>query len=254
MLAFAALLKYTVVLLQLVFVFSVGEIYMQILDTVFTYVVTLFEVIIQTLWLDPAVWDTLNNSGMRGWLVAGVVFLAGVSTLLGQSVILFVNRVRKGRFFFSLAVNGLLYIFQFLVWGVVISLVARFLFQATPPAGTVVLLIGLSTAPYVLGFLVLMPYLGPFIGKVLNVWVFLLQVVMIEGAFGVEFIPGLISVGLGWLVMLLMTNTIGKPVIALRNKIWQKVTGTSMDVTAQDILLQFSGAGAASQPSQGGQQ
>ena len=86
-------------------------------------------VIGQTLRFDPAVWDTLMESGMPGEIVVGIVFLGGASTLLGQSVVLFLNRVRKGRFFFSLVVNGLLYLLQFTVWGIVICVVARFLFE-----------------------------------------------------------------------------------------------------------------------------
>lgn len=225
---------------------------MQLIDTLVTYFVTLFQVIAQTLRLDPTVWDTLMNSHMEIWIVVGVLFLAGASTLLGQSVVLFINRVRKGRFLFSLAVNGLLFIFQFIVWGLVIGLVARLLFRENPPLGSIVLLVGLSTAPYVLGIFVLIPYMGPFIGKVLNVWVFLIEVVMIQHAFDAGFIAALIAVGLGWLAMLAVTNTIGKPVIALRNKIWQRVTGSPMDVSAQDILLQFSSVQEPAEAAEGG--
>ena len=153
---------------------------MELLNTIFTYFITLIHVIGQTLRLDPAVWDTLMQSGMPGEIVVGIVFLGGASTLLGQSVVLFLNRVRKGRFFFSLVVNGLLYLLQFTVWGIVIYVVALFLFEKTPTRSDVLLLIGLSTAPYVLGFLALIPYMGPFIGKLLSVWVFLLQVIIID--------------------------------------------------------------------------
>ena len=53
--------------------------------------------------------------------------------------------------------------------------------------------------------------------------------------------------------MLLITNTIGKPVIRLRNKIWKLVTGSEMDVTAQDILLQYSsGVHFGVEPANGG--
>ena len=40
--------------------------------------------------------------------------------------------------------------------------------------------------------------------------------------------------------MLGLTNFIGKPFIALRNRIWHAVTGTSMDASTQDLLLEFS--------------
>ena len=42
-----------------------------------------------------------------------------------------------------------------------------------------------------LGFLALIPYMGPFIGKLLSVWVFLLQVIIIDNAFEVTLFRGL---------------------------------------------------------------
>jgi hypothetical protein len=82
--------------------------------------------------------------------------------------------------------------------------------------------------------------MGPFIAKLLSVWVFLLQVIIVDVAFVVPLMQAVIAVGAGWLVMLLMTNTIGKPIIRFRNKIWKAVTGSEMDITAQDILIQYS--------------
>ena len=225
---------------------------MELIGNIITYLLTLIHVIGQTLRFDPAVWDTLMESGMPGEIVVGIVFLGGASTLFGQSVVLFLNKVRKGRFFFSLVVNGLLYLLQFTVWGIVLYFVARLLFEKDPSRSDILLLIGLSTAPYVLGFLALIPYMGPFIAKLLSVWVFLLQVVVIDAAFDVPFWAGVMAVGAGWLVMLLITNTIGKPVVKLRNKIWKAVAGSEMDITAQDILIQFStGANLGIEPANG---
>ena len=60
---------------------------------------------------------------------------------------------------------------------------------------------------------------------------------------------------LGWLASLALTNTIGKPIVALRNKVFQMVSGSKLDSTAEDILLHFSGASVDQMPvptSQGG--
>ena len=65
----------------------------------------------------------------------------------------------------------------------------------------------------------------------------------------------MICVGLGWLASLALTNTIGKPIAAMRNKVFQRVTGSKLDFTADDILLHFSGASVEQMPmptSQGG--
>jgi hypothetical protein len=39
--------------------------------------------------------------------------------------------------------------------------------------------------------------------------------------------------------MLGMSHTIGKPIVALRNRVWNKIVGSPMYGSAQDILLTF---------------
>lgn len=41
-------------------------------------------------------------AGVATWIVATIVFLAGVAQLLGQSAVLFINQVRPRRFVLSL--------------------------------------------------------------------------------------------------------------------------------------------------------
>jgi hypothetical protein len=120
--------------------------------------------------------------------------------------------------------------------------VGRLLFNIDPPWGQFVRMVGLSTAPLVFGFLVLIPWMGPFVGKVLNVWSMLILIAILEFQFKIGFLGAVICVVLGWLASLALTNTIGRPIAALRNKVFQKVSGSRLDSTADDLLLQFSGA------------
>ena len=118
----------------------------------------------------------------------------------------------------------------------------------------VVFLVGLSTAPLVFGFLILIPYTGPAIGKVLNVWQLLIMTTSVEFAFQVGFIQAAFCVGLSWLLMLIMSNTIGRPVVRLRNFVYRKVTGSDLNTTTQDILLAYSaGQGLAGSSAKAGQ-
>lgn len=206
----------------------------------FTYFDALFQVIGYALTLNPRLYEFVATNPRSSWLVVGIVFLSGASVLLGQSVVLFVNRVRRGRFFFSLALNGVMYVISYFVWGVTIGLIGRLLFEFNLEPGAIVRVVGLSTAPLIFGFFILIPWMGPFIGRLLNVWGFLILVSVIEFGFQVGLVGALITVGLGWLVMMLLNNVVGKPVVALRNRIWRQVAGTTLDASAQDLLLQFS--------------
>lgn len=206
------------------------------------YFTFLFRGIGHALTLDPKLYAVVDEYPDTRLVVLGIVFLAGASMLLGQSVVLFINRVRRGRFLISLALNGLMFIISYIIWGLAIWLVGTLLFPVAPEVGAVVRLVGLSTAPLVFGFFILIPWMGPFIGKVLNIWGFLILVSVIEVAFQVGLVRALVCVGLGWLLMLGLTRFIGKPFIMLRNFLWTKVAGSPLDANTQDLLLDFSKA------------
>jgi hypothetical protein len=215
---------------------------LEILGWIIAYFLLLWAGILDTLRLNPEVFDIVEQYPQSGWVIGGIVFLAGVSTLLGESAVLFVNRVRRTRFIISLVTNGIVFLISYFVWGLTVLIVARLLFTTGPPTSEFVRMVGLSTAPLVLGFLVLIPWMGPFIGRVLNIWSLLILIVIVEFEFKIGFWPAVLCVGLGWLVSLAFSNTIGRPVVALRNKVFRLVTGSKLDSTAEDLLLHFSGA------------
>lgn len=213
------------------------------LGGILVYLLLVLATILDVLRLNPRALDIVERTPQAGWVVGGVVFLAGVSTLLGESAILFINRVRRGRFIVSLITNGIVFLISYAVWGLTVYVIGRILFEVNPPLGEFIRMVGLSTAPLVFGFLILIPWMGPFIAKVLNVWSLLILLVIVEHEFQIGFWPAALCVALGWLVSLGFSNTIGRPVVALRNKLFQMVTGTRMDSTVDDLLLHFSGAG-----------
>lgn len=213
---------------------------MNALQDVLTYLEHLFLAIRYALTLEPRLFEVVLQNPSANSVVIGIVFLAGASTLLGQSVVLFVNRVRRGRFFLSLTLNGLIYVISYLVWGAIIALVGGLLFNDPPPFPAVIRMVGLSTAPLIFGFFILIPWMGPFIGRVLNIWGFLILVNVVEFGFQVGLIKALVCVGLGWLSIMLLNNFVGRPVLALRNRLWIQVAGASLDASTNDLLLEFS--------------
>ena len=185
---------------------------MDIIQSIFTYINQLFQVIVHALALDPQLFEIVSTNPNSRWLVIGVVFSPGASTLLGQSVVLFVDRVRRGRFFLSLVFNGIIFVVSYFVWGVTIGVIGRLIFTVEPDSWAIVRMVGLSTAPLIFGVFILIPWMGPFIGKILNIWGFLILVVVVEFGFQVGLVRALIVVGLGWLLILLLTNFVGKPI------------------------------------------
>lgn len=199
--------------------------------------------------LDPRVYEIVETSPQSSWVILAIAILGGASLLLGQSVILFVNRVKRGRFFLSLFLNGIIFTISLLIWAVAIWLIGWVLFDEPPQLRVVMRMVALGAAPYVYGFLVLMPYAGNAIGRLLAAWSFLVVLSGINYVYPNGFITAAICVGLGWLLITLLTRFIGKPVIALRNRLWHGITGSSLDASVQDVLLSFSSEKPALPPS-----
>jgi hypothetical protein len=152
--------------------------------------------------------------------------LAGLSHVLGQSVVLFAHRVRPWRFAVSLLLGAALFAASVVAWGVALYLAGRFGFGRTASLGEVVRVVGLAHAPRLLGILVLTPYFGSAMAAGLTVWTLLALTVGARAAFGVELVEALWLLGAAWLVSEVLGRTVGRPVTALVARIRRWVAGT----------------------------
>ncbi len=104
-------------------------------------------------------------------LALGVVAAAGFSDLLGQSTVLFLNRVPPRRFLLCLASGLLLFLGSALLWAV--SLFALgWLFHLDLSLATTLKLVGFAHAPLLLGVAVLIPHFGTYLQQALRALVF----------------------------------------------------------------------------------
>jgi len=165
-----------------------------------------------------------------------IAMLAGISTLLGNSVVLFLNRIRGWRFALSLVFNGVSMVALFVVQAVVIALIG-FLFTGDRltffQAARAVML---ATAPLLFGFLELAPYLGPGIARVLQVWSLLALWTVVTVVYAVGYWEALLITGIGWAVMQGLSWALARPLSALGNTIWRALSGSPTLLTAQDLL------------------
>jgi hypothetical protein len=195
----------------------------------------------QVLWLDP---EQVRQAalGASAVVIVAIVVLAGASLLAGQSVALFVARLTPGRFALSLVLNGLLYLAGLMLWACAIWLCAGVVFDVWQPLGLAVRVVGLSAAPLILGFLAFMPYFGEAILWGLRVWSALIALVAVEAVFGLTSFQALICVVLGWLLIMALNVVAGRPLAALRNRLWRAVAGTSFDTDTQRSVAEVTDA------------
>lgn len=169
-----------------------------------------------------------------------IVLIAGFSQALGQGTVLFVNRVKPLRFFLSLLIGSVLFVFSVLFWGLSTWLVSFVLFKVNIPYRIIWSTLGFAYAPLMLSFLVALPYLGVPIQVLLSIWTLLAFVMGLRVALGLSVWQALWCSVLGWLVFQIVQRTIGRPVAIVGKWLSNTVAGTRLvtDMQGLEQLLQ----------------
>ena len=215
------------------------------LDAVVAYLDQLWHVIALALRANPEAFAIVRASPYSVGLLLGVGALAGASLLLGQSAVLFANRVTRGRFLLSLALNGVLNVVNLLIWGATVDLLAWLVYGVSIPLTTAAAIILLGSAPLVFAFLTLLPYLGVPLGWLLEIWSFIVVIIFLSDSRGLT-LPQAFVIGFwGWLFIEVLNRAMGDRLGWVRNWIWRTVTGTRFDedteVLVADVTRQLSG-------------
>ncbi len=190
---------------------------------------TAVDLIPGSLALDAEAFQTLlarPGYGLRGALV--IVFLAGLSTEFGQSVVLFANRVSPRRFLATLLVQAILFVLTFLAWVTTVWLVGTALMGRPIAFAAATAAVGLAYAPQLLNFLVLTPYFGNGVGVALSVWTLLATLQAVGVTFELTRNETVLVALAGWLVAQLLQRTVGRPVARLGRWIRHRVAGTEL--------------------------
>ncbi len=186
--------------------------------------------------LDPAAFTAVQTDGSAYLLCVLILILAGISVTLGQSVVLLANKVTPRRFVISLLANGATFVVSALIWATIFQLVGRFVFGAHLPFEQMVRVISLAFAPLLLGFFILLPYMGSFLEHVLDVWSFLAMLVALSVTLQLDFWQALVCALLGWAVIQALKYTVGRPVVALERWLRQTIAGSSLSVNTQEVV------------------
>lgn len=186
--------------------------------------------------LNPGLAVYVTQLSHANWLAFSVATLAGISSLVGQSAVLLANRVSPGRFVLSLLLNGLMWGIDLAVWSVSLWLVAGWVYQIEAPFRIVIRIIFLGSAPFVFGFLVLLPYLGPGIDWLLRIWSLLIILTAVRGIYPLTLWQALSCAIGGWLLIEALNLTLGRPLLWFRDWLWRTVTGSDYDQNIQAMV------------------
>lgn len=187
------------------------------------------------LQLEPAIFQVLLDNPAARLVPTTLLFIAGLSDVLGQSVVLFANRVKPGRFVVSIVASVIVLIISVFVWAVSIWLTGWFIFGSNQSFVNILRVVQASYAPLIFGLFIFIPYLGNIIFRLLRIWVFLALLVGVQVAYPINFWQALFCCMGGWIVYELMTRLPALPLEGLSRWWWRVTTGTPepLDIQAR---------------------
>jgi len=173
------------------------------------------------------------------WIALAILLLGGISLGLGQSVILFANRVRRRRFALSLLLNGLVILAGVCLWAATTWLLVSLLFQVDISYWLFFSGAALSTAPFLFGFLVLIPYLGNLIFQILRIWILLINLVVIDTLSSAGFLWALGISLVGWLSIEFVLRFPAIQFDRLQSWYWRVTTGKSRRLDIDELVYRY---------------
>ena len=164
-----------------------------------------------------------------------VVLLAGLSQTFGQSMMLFVNRVRPLRFVLSIAIAAIIFLFDCNFWVLSTWLVAQILFGVDLSLIATIETLGFSYAPLMFGFLMVIPYFGMPILIALSIWTLIAIVIGLEVITNLGIWQAFECCLGGWLVLQISQRIFGKGISRIADKIVDWAAGVEL-ITEPDYI------------------
>ena len=206
------------------------------ISTIGHFIQSFFTLVGGVLRLDPAAFRSIQSSTAANGLTLFILILAGISVTLGQSVVLLANKVTPRRFVVSLLANGAIFVVRVLIWVAVFQLVTRLFFRLQPPFQPLTRGVGLAFAPLLLGFFVLLPYLGTLLSRVLDIWSALAMLVALQVILHLLFWQALVCALIGFGIIQALKYTIGRPIVAFERWLRQIVAGVPLSYRLQELV------------------
>lgn len=185
--------------------------------------------------LEPTLYVQLQHHALGIVYAALIVLLAVCSESLGQSIVLFLNRVRPRRFVLALSITTASNIVGYFLWTLTIWSVGSLLTQTHQSWRAVAVVVGLAYAPQIFAFFELTPYLGNLIWGVLSLWSMIAIVVALHFGLGMATWQALLVSALGWIVMQALRRTVGRPILHLRTNLQRRAAGVPLTVKKNDV-------------------
>ncbi|QGF24654.1 hypothetical protein [Raineyella fluvialis] len=165
---------------------------------------------------------------------------ACASILVGRSVVLAVNRMRRGGLVFVMILNFVTLVLTYAVLGLLVWVAGTLLIRVQVPAEQVAWAVLWACSPLVLGFAIAIPVLGSAIDRALTLWSLLILWSIIRDLYATTLLHSG-GIALGAFLVVWLLSGIYLPLLArARDHIWRRATGRPLYDSARYVLDQAS--------------
>lgn len=201
------------------------------------WITAVYDIITGVLRLDPAVYKAVFAHPEAEKLAVAVLLTVGLSTAIGHSAVLFVNRVQRRRFLLSFAITAFTFMFGVLMLTFSIWLTVIILFDTNVLFSEVLIIISLSFSPFIFGIFIIIPYLGHILEYALRIWALLAALIGVFTIFDLSAFAALFSGVLGWLLFEIVSNI--AVIQTFERWLWRKGSGQSIHMESQEAVNLF---------------
>lgn len=197
------------------------------------------ELAVKAIGFSPSAFTSAARSPEAQSAAIVIAFFAGVSEMLGQSVILVVNRVPLYRFLASLGFTGASYGLTVVTWSIAVLLVAPLTRVGAVSLGDFAAITGilaLAFAPRLLGVFSIAPYFGAAVGNVLEVWSMALAMFGLHTGLDMPIGAAVFCSGAGFLASYLFRAFLGRLFAKPLGRLRRIVAGSALEKSPQRII------------------
>lgn len=180
--------------------------------------------------------DALQSTTRFGWAVPiGIAMVAGIAMMTGQSVVLAINKVSRRRGLLTMLASGVAMLLIGAIEALIVSGLGRLILGNSHHVTELLPSVLIAFAPYWLGFLVLLPYTGPGVARLLEVWHLLALWMLLIPVLATTPSGALAVAAAAWLSTVLLALLVDNSPLRLRERFFRWVSGTR-GLTPRDML------------------
>ena len=187
-----------------------------------------FTLIGDALTLNSGFADAVAGTPGAARIAVLVLILAGLSEAAGESVVLFLNRVKPSHFLRSLFISAVIFAFTYFFIAASIWTVARYGFGIEVSSALIGAVVALAQAPRLFGFLAFLPYFGLPVSVLLWIWALLSTTFGIAELMDLRAWQAAVVVALGGLLLISIQRTVGRPLLALARIMRRRAAGVDV--------------------------